>query len=119
LPIHAVLFRRSAVRAAAAHFDEQLPVMEDWDFWCQLSHQGPFVHVPGIGATYRQGLGTSQLGDAQHANYWAPWHRRILEQHARRWGPAEQSATLAWHAIALDRVEQQNHQLQQQTQTQL
>ena len=112
LPIHAVLFRISAVRAIDAHFDEQLPVMEDWDFWCQLSHHAPFVHVPGIGATYRQGLGTSQLGDAQHVNYWAPWHRRILEQHASRWGADEQSATLAWHAVTLDRVEQENQQLQ-------
>ena len=112
LPIHAVLFRISAVRAIDAHFDEQLPVMEDWDFWCQLSHHAPFVHVPGIGATYRQGLGTSQLGDAQHVNYWAPWHRRILEQHVSRWGADEQSATLAWHAVTLDRVEQENQQLQ-------
>ena len=112
LPIHAVLFRISAVRAIDAHFDEQLPVMEDWDFWCQLSHHAPFVHVPGIGATYRQGLGTSQLGDARHVNYWAPWHRRILEQHASRWGADEQSATLAWHAVTLDRVEQENQQLQ-------
>ena len=110
LPIHAVLFRRSAVQAVGAHFDEALPVMEDWDFWCQISHHGPFVHVPGIGATYRQGLGMSQLGDAQHANYWAPWHRRILEQHARRWGVQEQSHTLAWHALALDREQQQHHQ---------
>ncbi|NMM78792.1 PIG-L family deacetylase [Acidovorax sp. SRB_24] len=116
LPIHAVLFRHSAVHAAKAQFDEQLPVMEDWDFWCQLSHQGPFVHVPGIGATYRQGLGTSQLGDAEHANYWAPWHRRILEQHAHRWGVAQQSATLAWHAVALDRTEQHNQLLLQQQQ---
>ena len=114
LPIHAVLFRSSAVRAVDAHFDEQLPVMEDWDFWCQLSHHAPFVHVPGIGATYRQGLGTSQLGDAQHANYWAPWHRRILERHARRWGADAQSATLAWHAVTLDRVERENQQLRQQ-----
>ena len=112
LPIHAVLFRSSAVRAVDARFDEQLPVMEDWDFWCQLSHHAPFVHVPGIGATYRQGLGTSQLGDAQHVNYWAPWHRRILEQHAHRWGADEQSATLAWYVVTLDRVEQENQQLQ-------
>lgn len=125
LPIHAVLFRSSAVRAVDARFDEQLPVMEDWDFWCQLSHHAPFVHVPGIGATYRQGLGTSQLGDAQHVNYWAPWHRRILEQHARRWGADEQSAILAWHAVTLDRIERENQQLHlehvrlQTTQTQL
>lgn len=111
LPIHAVLFRISAVRAVNARFDDQLPVMEDWDFWCQLSHHSPFVHVPGIGATYRQGLGTSQLGDAQHANYWEPWHRRILERHARRWGLDQQSATLAWHAVTLDRTEQEHRQL--------
>ena len=114
LPIHAVLFRHSAVQAVNAHFDEALPVMEDWDFWCQISHHGPFVHVPGIGATYRQGLGTSQLGDAQHANYWAPWHRRILEQHARRWGVQEQSHTLAWHALALDNEQEQHHQTRRQ-----
>ena len=118
LPIHAVLFRSSAVRAADAQFDEQLPVMEDWDFWCHLSHHGPFLHVPGVGAVYRQGLGTSRLADAQHANYWAPWHQRILEQHARRWGPVEQSATLAWHAVALDRLEQVNDQLRLQQQAQ-
>jgi LmbE family N-acetylglucosaminyl deacetylase len=116
LPIHAVLFRRNAVLAASAQFDETLPVLEDWDFWCQLSHQGPFVHVPGLGATYRQGLGSSHLGDADHANHWAPWHRRILEQHARRWGLEEQSHTLAWHALALDREQTQHQQTQQQLQ---
>jgi hypothetical protein len=116
LPIHAVLFRRSAVLAASAQFDETLPVLEDWDFWCQLSHLGPFAHVPGIGATYRQGLGTSHLGDAEHANHWAPWHRRILEQHARRWGLEEQSHTLAWHALALDKEQTQHQQTQQQLQ---
>lgn len=114
LPIHAVLFRRSAVLAISAQFDETLPVLEDWDFWCQLSHQGPFVHVPRMGATYRQGLGTSHLGDADHANHWAPWHRHILEQHARRWGLEEQSHTLAWHALALDREQVQHQQSQAQ-----
>ena len=114
LPIHAVLFRRSAVLAVNARFDEALPVMEDWDFWCQLSHQGPFAHVPGIGATYRQGLGTSQLGDANHSNHWALWHRRILEQHARRWGMEEQSQTLAWHALALDSMQEQYQQASRQ-----
>jgi LmbE family N-acetylglucosaminyl deacetylase len=116
LPIHAVLFRRSAVLGASAQFDETLPVLEDWDFWCQLSHRGPFAHVPGLGATYRQGLGNSHLGDAEHANHWAPWHRRILEQHARRWGLEEQSRTLAWNALALDKEQTQHQQTQQQLQ---
>jgi hypothetical protein len=105
LPIHAVLFRLQAVRAGGARFDPALPVLEDWDFWCQLSRLGTFVHVPGIGATYRQGLGDSHLGDPEHDNHWAKWHQRILEQHAQRWGVGEQSAALAWHALALDRAE--------------
>lgn len=105
LPIHAVLFRLQTVRASGARFDPALPVLEDWDFWCQLSHLGAFVHVPGIGATYRQGLGDSHLGDLEHDNHWAKWHQRILEQHAQRWGVGKQSAALAWHALALDRAE--------------
>ena len=105
LPIHAVLFRIQTVRAGGARFDPALPVLEDWDFWCQLSRLGTFVHVPGIGATYRQGLGDSHLGDPEHDNHWAKWHQRILEQHAQRWGVGEQSAALAWHALALDRAE--------------
>lgn len=112
LPIHAVLFRRAA--AVTACFDEALPVLEDWDFWCQLSHLGAFIHVPGIGAIYRQGLGTSHLGDPQHANHWARWHQLILERHAARWGAAEQSATLAWHALALDTAEQARLRSQQE-----
>lgn len=106
LPIHAVLFRLHSVRVAGACFDVNLPVLEDWDFWCQLSRLGHFVHVPGISATYRQGLGNSHLGDLEHDNHWAKWHLRILEQHAQRWGWRDQSASLAWHAIALDRADQ-------------
>lgn len=105
LPIHAVLFRTAPVHAAGARFAVDLPVLEDWDFWCQLSRLGHFVHVPGISATYRQGLGSSHLGDPEHDNHWAKWHQRILEQHAQRWGWQAQSAALAWHAIALDRAE--------------
>ncbi|WP_313074018.1 PIG-L family deacetylase [Melaminivora sp.] len=107
LPIHAVMFRLDVARQASARFDEALPVLEDWDFWCQLSHQGGFAHVPGIHATYRQSLGDSHLSDPQHDNHWARWHLRILEAHALRWGWREQSASLAWHAVALDRAEQE------------
>ncbi|MEQ6434624.1 PIG-L family deacetylase [Comamonas sp. w2-DMI] len=105
LPIHAVLFRLRAVAQTRARFDEDLPVLEDWDFWCQLSQQGRFVHVPGVSAIYRQGLGDSHLSDPQHANHWARWHLRILKQHALRWGSDQQSEVLAWHALALNQTE--------------
>lgn len=106
LPIHSVLFRSAAVADGRASFDESLPVLEDWDFWCQLSHLGHFLHVPGITAVYRQGLGQSHLSDPEHANHWSRWHRLILERHVQRWGVQPQSDALAWHAVALDRSEQ-------------
>lgn len=53
LPMHAVMFRREACVRAGVRFEETLPVYEDWDFWRQLSLVGPFVHVPGVSATYR------------------------------------------------------------------
>lgn len=105
LPIHAVLFRLSAVAHAQARFNEELPVLEDWDFWCQLSQAGRFVHVPGVSAIYRQGMGDSHLSDPLHENHWAHWHRKILEQHANRWGVQTQSEALAWHALALNQLE--------------
>ncbi len=106
LPIHSVLFRRDKAAAGGARFDESLPVLEDWDFWCQLAHVGHFVHVPGVSAVYRQGLGSSHLSDPEHANHWSRWHQLVLHRHAQRWGAAQQSDALAWHAIALDRAEQ-------------
>lgn len=105
LPIHAVLFCMSAVDQAQAHFNEDLPVLEDWDFWCQLSQAGRFVHVPGISAIYRQGMGDSHLSDPGHDNHWAHWHQKILALHANRWGGQAQSEALAWHALALNQAE--------------
>lgn len=59
IPIHAVLFRRSAFDNGA-RFDETLAVCEDWDFWLQLLEQGAFKFIPEIGAIYsiQQGKGS-------------------------------------------------------------
>jgi LmbE family N-acetylglucosaminyl deacetylase len=102
LPIHAVLFRRDAVRRAQARFDPTLPVLEDWHFWCQLAALGPFEHVPGVSALYRQGQGHSQLANPAHPHHWSVWHRRILERAADRWSAAQIADVVAWHAITLD-----------------
>ena len=51
LPIHAVLFRRSAV--AQLRFDTAFDLFEDWDWWLQLTQHGAFAHVPGASAIYR------------------------------------------------------------------
>jgi tetratricopeptide (TPR) repeat protein len=55
-----VLFRRSA--AGTCRFDEQFDVLEDWDFWLQLSRVGPFLFVPQETAVYRAEAGTSGTG---------------------------------------------------------
>ena len=98
LPIHAVLFSRRFVDAGL-RFDETLPVYEDWDFWQQLAQQDPFLHVPGVSATYRLvgDSGLSQAGDPQDVRRWR-------EAVYRRWlprldaGQLERLAAAAEHA---------------------
>lgn len=105
LPIHAVLFRMDRARALALRFDEDLPVLEDWQFWRKLAEHGHFVHVPGISAIYRQGHGQSGISDPQSPHHWKVWHEKLLE---RSLGAAPLSHTaqvLAWHAIELDQAE--------------
>jgi hypothetical protein len=125
LPIHAVLFKLKDVQARPLQFDETLPVLEDWDFWRQLSKTGDMVHCPGISATYRQGHGDSGLGNTAHANHWQAWHAKLTTQFVDQTTPAELAQTLTWHAIELDRVQTSldigeqihRHQLAQQQQT--
>jgi LmbE family N-acetylglucosaminyl deacetylase len=121
LPIHAVLFRMDHVRQHALRFDESLPVLEDWHFWLQLTEGAELAHCPGVSAVYRQGLGQSSLGDAQHPHHWRVWHRRLLRQwvQGRPAALRDQAATdllpdeianrvtdtLAWHAVELDRTQ--------------
>lgn len=51
LPIHAVLFNNNAL-SQACQFNPNLNVYEDWNFWVQLTTQGPMQRVPGITAWY-------------------------------------------------------------------
>lgn len=53
IPIHAALFRRSAVSLPpACAFDEDFDLFEDWDFWLQLQTKGRFVFVDQLTAYY-------------------------------------------------------------------
>lgn len=78
LPIHAVLFRRSAV--AQLRFDTAFDLFEDWDWWLQLTQRGMFVHVPGASAIYRIHADSGQgvRADASKA-------RAALEQIVSKW----------------------------------
>ncbi|MEO5342832.1 MAG: glycosyltransferase [Gammaproteobacteria bacterium SHHR-1] len=84
IPIHAVLFRLSTVREHGLSLDEELDLYEDWDFWLQLSHQGGFVHVPGVSACYRldnrSGLGLRpEMTEATQVT------NRLLDRHRAFW----------------------------------
>lgn len=61
IPIHAVLFHRSLLDSGC-RFDETLDLMEDWDFWLQVSRYTSFIHLDRIGACYRN-RGESGLGE--------------------------------------------------------
>ena len=105
LPIHAVLFRRSVVLELGLQFREDLPVLEDWDFWRRLAQAGAFIHVSGVSARYRKldsGSGVSQDGE----NDWKVWQQKLLVEWAAHASPEEQARLLAWHARALDAQEQ-------------
>jgi len=68
IPIHAALFRQSAV-AAGCLFDESLDIFEDWDFWLQLSRHGRFLHVDELTAFYRQGGGSATASQPPATRY--------------------------------------------------
>jgi LmbE family N-acetylglucosaminyl deacetylase len=114
LPIHAVLFRMREVRERHLSFDTTLPVLEDWDFWRQLSQNQPFVHSPGVTATYRQSLGQSGLSDPRHENHWQAWHLELLNRYLAQCDLQDTAKCLAWHAIELDKISCQFDQQQQQ-----
>ncbi len=87
LPIHAVLFRMDAVRAAPpCRFDATLELFEDWDFWLQLARRGPFERIPGVSAVYaidaQQGSGHAAQGGQRDAMLQA-----IAARQLARWQP--------------------------------
>jgi LmbE family N-acetylglucosaminyl deacetylase/GT2 family glycosyltransferase len=117
LPIHAVAFSLLQVRQANLHFDENLPVLEDWDFWRRVAALGDMVHCPGVTALYRQGHGESGLGDPEHVNYWKHWHTQLIERFVDASKPGEITDTLVWHAIELDRIQARHDALRDQEQS--
>lgn len=67
IPINAVLFSRELFDSGC-FFDEELEILEDWDWWLQLAERTEFTHIPNISACYRYGLGESN--HAQSYPYW-------------------------------------------------
>jgi hypothetical protein len=83
-------------------FNAALEVLEDWDFWLQLTQNKPLVHNPQITAVYRQALGKSELGNAEGQNHWQTWHHQILQKFVSQATPQQTTDLLSWHAVSLD-----------------
>jgi len=54
VPVHAVLFHRSLLDLQC-RFDENLNMLEDWDFWLQAMRHTAFIHVDKIGLRHHTG----------------------------------------------------------------
>jgi len=52
IPIHCPLFRRECLTRVGG-FDEELRLLEDWDFWLRLSWCYPMTHIRQITGEYR------------------------------------------------------------------
>jgi glycosyltransferase involved in cell wall biosynthesis len=69
IPFMTVLFARSALASVTleggGHFDESLPIFEDWDLLIRLASQTPFHHLRRTTALYRhfRGAGHHALGE--------------------------------------------------------
>ena len=109
LPIHAVLFRRSAVQAGGARFDETFELFEDWDFWLQLAAQDQFVHAPGTSARYLESSagGSDVFADSEQAR---SSRSRLFAKWQQRCSPAEFAALLE----RLQALHRSAHQLQRE-----
>lgn len=114
LPIHAVLFRRH--KAAACRFDEGLSVYEDWDFWLQLSAQGPFRHLDQETAIYRADQGDSQISAEADRTLETQGTLQVLQKWQSYWTPQTLEALsreLRRQAQAQAAAQQQGGQIQQ------
>ncbi len=86
IPNMAVLFDRMLVEERGCFFDESLPVLEDWDFWLQVARHTEFLHVPGISAIYRYGLGQSGLSQGRQESLYRRHREALMEKWFRRLG---------------------------------
>lgn len=106
-------YRRDAIDAIGRYYAEDLPGLEDYDFWLRLQKAGPLRHVKSSASPYLyrvhdQSL-THELAGARKA-YLDSASRRLLDYDQRRedwcnarWtvqlaGPWPESPAKQWHA---------------------
>jgi hypothetical protein len=106
LPIHSVLFEADLVRRDGCRFDETLPVLEDWDFWLQVTQHTEVRHAPGISALYRY-RDRAGLQRDDHLHHQRQWREKVQTRWLARLGPEQVGGAATWYAQALDETRQQ------------
>lgn len=117
LPIHSVLFRCNLARDNCC-FDTTLEILEDWDFWLQLSRHGDFLNLPGCTATYRMGLGQSGLSANRDMVRFKSAHAQVLQKWARTDGFLPITTSLLWFGSAVEDLQTAIQSLQSEREAQ-
>lgn len=100
LPIHAVVFRRESF--LTCRFDTTLTLMEDWDFWLQLSQKYDFCHVKGISGVYELGDGESGLSEHRDNKTVIHAHSQVLAKWLPSFDAQSLSESIFWFDTAMN-----------------
>jgi len=92
LAIHAVLFERSLL-AEGCRFDESLALLEDWDFWLQVSMRTAFAFTGKPTAIYHATRGQSGAGAGGNLDREGLLAQR--ERLMRKWENARRALAIA------------------------
>ncbi len=75
IPFCCVMFEKKVLKNI--RFDEMLDVLEDWDFWINLSKENDFEHLKQVTCEYRwRNDGTNTTGQFEYI-WW--WSRKYLK----------------------------------------
>lgn len=93
MPIHSVIFERTLIDTGC-RFDSAFNILEDWDFWLQLSQHTDFLFVDQISAFYRAG-GDSETGQEDISVRYQPDHvlgkarAKLFDKWLSKWSGSE------------------------------
>lgn len=111
IPNNAPLFARSLCEKGC-RFDESLDVLEDWDFWLQISCHTAFLHLDRITACYRN-FGSSGFGGRISDDYLLKTTAAVFEKWKSIWSGQNIAEIVLRRDAMKDLCEQRRSQLQE------
>jgi LmbE family N-acetylglucosaminyl deacetylase len=111
IPNNAVLFERSLCDIGC-RFDEMLTVLEDWDFWLQLSLHTTFLYLDQVSACYRNG-GHSGFGSTIPEDYLLTTTGAVFAKWKSLWSGQDLAEILLHRDAMVELSHQEIRRLQQ------